>query len=245
MLTLLKRFLQLGCIAGPLAVAACSNGPARPAAGATSAAPVSASDVDTIQSVLMRGDRKGAENLLKPLLKREPMNPRLLLLRDSIRRDPKELLGPVSYPYTVRSGESFEEIAARLLGNRLKAYQLARYNGLDNPSKLAAGQTIQVPGSPPQPRPTSPTERPGKINGATATPRPAPTPPAAPVAKPAASPAAAQRARAAGLAALNRGAINDALVQLRRARALDPTNPVIARDLQRAERIAATVRAKK
>ncbi|WP_262408698.1 LysM peptidoglycan-binding domain-containing protein [Sphingomonas sp. JC676] len=192
----------------------------------------------------MRGDRKGAETLLKPLLKRDPMNSRLLLLRDSMQRDPKELLGPDSYAYTVRTGETFEEIAERLLGNRLKAYQLARYNGVDNPSALAAGQTIRVPGAPPQPKPSPAPERPSRPAAAAVQPRPKPATPA-PAAKPVANTAAAQKARAAGLAALNRGAVGEALVQLRRAKALDPANPVIARDLQRAERIAATVRARK
>jgi hypothetical protein len=244
MSTLPKRILQLGCLTGLLAVAACSNGPSRPAIVAPPGAPASASDVDAIQGLLMRGDRKAAEKLLKPLLKRDPMNARLLLLHDSMQRDPRELLGPVSYAYTVRPGEGFEEIAARLLGNRLKAYQLARYNGVEDPSKLLAGQTIRVPGTPPQPRPSPAVERPGKPAAPAVSPRPTSAAPV-PAVKPAANPAAAQRARAAGLAALNRGAINDALVQLRRARALDPANTVIARDLQRAERIAATVRAKK
>jgi EAL domain-containing protein (putative c-di-GMP-specific phosphodiesterase class I) len=59
-----------------------------------------------------------------------------------------------------------------------------------------------------------------------------------------ANPAAAQRARSAGLAALNRGAVKQAVGLLQRAHALDPGNAVILRDLQRAERIAATVRAR-
>jgi hypothetical protein len=50
--------------------------------------------------------------------------------------------------------------------------------------------------------------------------------------------------RSAGLAALNRGAVKQAVGLLQRAHALDPGNAVILRDLQRAERIAATVRAR-
>jgi len=228
-----------------LAVAACSKGPtSRPATAAPPAAPVATSDIEGVQGLLMRGDAKGAEKALKPLLKRDPMNPRLLLLSDSIRRDPQELLGPASYAYTVAAGESFETIAERLLGNRLKAYQLARYNRIANPSTLAAGQKIRVPGSPPEPKPAV-VERPRPV----APPASAPASHAKPVAptpaRPAVNPAAAQRARAAGLAALNRGAVNEAVALLRKAKALDPGNAVIARDLQRAERIAATVRARK
>jgi pyruvate/2-oxoglutarate dehydrogenase complex dihydrolipoamide acyltransferase (E2) component len=226
-----------------LAVAACSKAPSsRPVAATPPAVAVSAGDVDAVQTLLMHGDRKGAEKALKPLLKRDPMSSRLLLLRDSIERDPQELLGPTSYAYAVRPGDSFEDLAERLLGNRLKAYQLARYNGIENPSLLAAGRTIRIPGSPPAPKPAPAVERPARP---VAVPAPARPKPVAAPAKPSVNPAAAQRARAAGLAALNRGAVGEALAQLRRAKALDPANPVITRDLQRAERIAATVRARK
>jgi hypothetical protein len=190
----------------------------------------------------MHGDRKGAEKKLKSLLKRDPMNSQLLLLRDSIERDPRELLGPTSYIYTVRPGDSFEGLAERLLGNRLKAYQLARYNDYENPSLLAAGRAIRIPGSPPAPKPAPAVEQPGKP---VVVPAPARPKPAAAPTKPSVNPAAAQQARAAGLAALNRGAVNEALIQLRRAKGLDPANPVISRDLQRAERIAETVRTRK
>jgi hypothetical protein len=238
-----KRLLRLAALCTLLAMAACSNGPTRPATGAAPAAPATVADVDAVQSLLMRGNRKGAEALLKPLLKRDPMNSRLILLRDSMVRDPKELLGPVSYAYTVRAGEGFEEIADRLLGNRLKAFQLARYNGIDNPSTLMPGQAIRIPGVLAQPKPAPAPERTSKP-AAVAPARPKPATPA-PAAKPVANTGAAQKARAAGLAALNRGAVGEALVQLRRAKALDPANPVIARDLLRAERIAATVKARK
>jgi LysM repeat protein len=240
-----RSLLRLATLASLAALAACSKGP--PPQPAAVAAPLAESEIEGVQALLMQGDRKGAEKLLKPLLKRAPMDPKLLLLRDSISGDPKELLGPVSYPYTVRPGETIEELADRLLGNRLKAYQLARYNDLANPSALAAGQTIRIPGSPPRPKPQPAPERPSRPAPAPA-PRPKPAAPApAPTpapAKPAANPAAAQRARSAGLAALNRGAVGQAVTLLQRAHALDPGNAVVLRDLQRAQRIAATVRAR-
>jgi Flp pilus assembly protein TadD len=62
---------------------------------------------------------------------------------------------------------------------------------------------------------------------------------------PLANPAVARQLRAAGLAALNQGNIDRAVALLRRAATLDPGNPLIARDLGRAERIAATVRARR
>lgn len=207
---------------------------------------VSASEIDAVQRDLLAGKKREAEKQLKALLRREPMNPNLLLLSQSIGKDPQELLGPNNYPYAVRAGETIEDIADHLLGNRLKAYQLARYNQLAMPVQLAVGQTLRIPGAPPRPKPQPAPARP-------ALPAPAPKPSAKPVpaapkpapARPAANPAAAQRLRAQGLAALNRGAVNDAVTLLQRAQAQDPGNALITRDLQRAQRIAATVRARK
>lgn len=230
------------------ALAACSGGP-KPVKGVPRPAavvPVSAAETDAVFALLMRGEEKGARKQLKALLKRDPQSANAALLSDSIERDPKELLGPVSYPYTVRAGDSAEGLAQRLLGNRLKAYQLIRYNDLKPPVVLTPGQVLRVPGEPPRvepvrrpepksPRPSAPTPAP------VAKPKPAAPKPAAPVA----NPAAARSARAAGLAALNGGDVNRAVGLLRRAAALDPGNPVIARDLARAERIAATVRARR
>lgn len=236
-----RSFLRFAVLAGALALAACAKGP--PPAPMSAPVAVSDGDVNGVQALLMRGDRKGADKLLKPLLKREPMNPRLALLRDSISGNPQEQLGPTNYPYTVRPGETVETIAENLLGNRLKAYQLARYNGLANPATLAAGHVLRIPGTPPRPKPQPAPERPARP-AASAPARPRPVVPAPAPAKPAANPAAAQRARSAGLAALNRGAVKQAVGLLQRAHALDPGNAVILRDLQRAQRIAATVRAR-
>jgi Flp pilus assembly protein TadD len=68
-----------------------------------------------------------------------------------------------------------------------------------------------------------------------------PTPPPAP----AANPALAGQLRSAGLNALNQGQVARAVALLTRAAQLDPANPLIARDLARAERIARAVQAKR
>ncbi len=238
-----KRFMTGLALTG---LAACSGGRGdRPQA----APPVvyTAAQIDTIQALLNDGNVKEAEKLLRALLKRSPMDSSARVLLDSIERDPKDLLGPTSYPYTVRPGETMTLLAERLLGNRLKAYQLARYNGIAIPSTLSAGQVIRIPGTAPRPAPPPRSDAPNRpspspSSPAASKPRPAPAP--APT-KPAANPAAARQARAAGLAQLNQGNVNRAVALLRRAAVLDPGNPVIARDLQRAERIAATVRARR
>ncbi|HEU0043935.1 LysM peptidoglycan-binding domain-containing protein [Sphingomonas sp.] len=233
------------------ALAACSSGPkrVRNAPPPPAIVAVTAAETDAVFSLLMTGRDKEAREQLKKLLKRDPQSATAGLLRDSVERDPKDLLGPQSFPYTVRAGDTAEGVAQRLLGNRLKAYQLIRYNELRPPVILTPGQVLRIPGELPRvepirrPEPTTP--RPSASTPAPATkPKPA-APKAVAPAAPAANPAGARSARAAGLAALNGGDVNRAVGLLRRAAALDRGNPLIARDLARAERIAATVRARK
>ena len=232
---------------GLAVLAACSGGPARVKSAPPPPVAVTTADTDAVFELLMQGKQDDARKQLQKLLKRDPMSATAKLLSDSIERDPKELLGPTSYAYAARAGDTIVGLSERFLGNRLKAYQLIRYNGLKAPVVLSPGQALRIPGEPPR---VEPVRRPEP-----APTRPAPTTPVAPRPKPAApkpaatapaaNPGAARAARAAGLAALNGGDVNRAVGLLRRAAALDPGNPAIARDLSRAERIAATVRAHK
>lgn len=227
---------------GALAAGCSGGGGGKRLATPSASAPVaSAAEIDEL---LLRGDKGEARKRIKAALKRDPMNPQVQLLRDSIDRDPTELLGPQSYDYVARAGDTIPDLAQRFLGNRLKAYQLGRYNGLSAPFALTAGQTLRIPGTPPRadpvrrapPPPPTRTAPPAAAVPARPTPRPA---------APAANPALGRQLRAGGLAALNQGKVGNAVGLLRRARAADPGNPLIARDLARAERIAATVRARK
>ncbi|MDO7842511.1 LysM peptidoglycan-binding domain-containing protein [Sphingomonas immobilis] len=224
-----------------LAVAACNSGTPRPSVTPPPPAARGAAGVDAIADLLDAGNERAAKKEIKALLKREPMNASALLLKSSIDGDPKEQLGPNSYPYTVRPGDSIAGIARRLLGNRLKAYQLTRYNGLKAPVALQPGQTLRIPGTPPAPPAPVRKPEPDRVPPPAVAPKPKSVAPK-PVA-PAANPAAARAARTAGLAALNQGQVTRAVALLRRAAALDPANPVIAKDLARAQRIAATVKA--
>lgn len=237
---IVRRSLVLLALTG---LAACSSGPRLPGIGASPPPPTAstATEIEAVVALLNRGEGKDARKRLRAVLKREPMNAAARLLLDSIERDPQELLGPRNFAYTTHAGDTMAALAERFLGNRLKFYQLARYNGLANPSALVAGQTLRIPGEAPRPvAPRPEPQRPEPQRPPVVAPRPAPAP-----AKPAGNPAAARQARAAGLAALNQGRVAQAVTQLRRAAALDPGNPVIARDLARAERIAATVRARR
>ncbi|MEG3181277.1 LysM peptidoglycan-binding domain-containing protein [Sphingomonas sp. LT1P40] len=235
------KFFGIAALA--LSVAACSGGSSRIASAPPPPPATPVAEIDQINELLLQGNDGAARKRLKAVLKRDPMNAGALLLRDSIERNPTELLGPQHYPYSVRSGDTITSLAQRVLGNRHKAIQLARYNDLKPPYALGPGQILRMPGLAPR---VEPVRRPITV--------PARSTPAAPTAdpKPAAAkptartnPAAARQFRTAGLAALNQGNVTRAVGMLRRAAAADPANPAIARDLARAERIAATVRAKK
>ena len=233
---------------GALALGACSSG-SNGVRSAPPPPPAAAGEVDTAFGLLMQGDQAGAQKRLQAVLKREPMNVNAQLLSESIARDPQDLLGPQSFPYLVRDGDTVTGLAERFLGNRLKAYQLLRYNGLKAPAVLTNGQTLRIPGeqlrtgpvrrAEPAPVAAKPSPAP---RAAAAKPRPTP---GAPAATPAVNPAAARQLRTAGLASLNQGAVPRAVTLLRRAAQLDPANPVIAHDLARAERIATTLRTRK
>lgn len=236
------RAFRPALFAASLALAGCASGP-RPESAPVAA--TSTKNIETIAEYLNQGDADAARTLIKSSLKRDPNNATLALLRDSVTRDPVELLGPKSFDYVVQPGDTLAALADRYLGNRLMTYQLARYNGIAKPTQLAAGQTLRIPGTAPAPvrRATSSPTRPAPA----ATPsRAQPVRPQA--ATPAASaridPAAARQLRTQGLSALNKGGAAKAVQLLRRAAALDPANGAIKADLARAERIAATVRAR-
>lgn len=242
--------MRIGIIAtglGALALAACSSGPGRVKPLAPPPAASVQNEIDAAFDLLMQGKEAAAAGKLKSILKRDPMNPAATMLSGSIKGDPKELLGPQSYPYTVRAGDTMEGLSERFLGNRMKAYQLVRYNSLKAPVTLAEEQVIRIPGEPPRPEPVRRAEPEPRPAAAPIAPKPkvAAPKPAAPTVKSGTNAVAARQLRTAGLAALNQGNVDRAVGLLRRARQLDPANPLISRDLGRAERIAATVRARK
>lgn len=234
-----RTLLRLSPVALGLALAACAQGPKTPAP--VSAAPATTT-VEQAMLLLNEGDEAGARKAVKALLKRNPNDPGARVLEDSLDRDPVQLLGPKSFDYVVQPGDTMMGLSEKFLGTRLKFYQLARYNAVKIPAQLGAGVTLKIPGEAPRPpEPVRPRPTPKPVESA---PKPAkPKAPPAPAA-PSQNPAAAQKARSAGLAALNQGRVANAVALLRRAAALDPGNPLIQRDLSRAERIERTVQAK-
>ncbi|MBV9842510.1 MAG: LysM peptidoglycan-binding domain-containing protein [Sphingomonadaceae bacterium] len=250
-----SRLLLSAACGLALALAACGPSVA-PHPETPAAKPAKRGPIDQAIAALQDGKEKDAARELARILKKNPNDGEALLLRNSIERDPAALLPGESYPYVVRSGDTMMSIAERYLGSALKFYALARYNHIAVPSSLVAGQLLRVPSAALRPKPVvvapppekaeeAPKPEPKSKKKATPAAAPAPTPgaPAAPAAA-AHNPALAARMRGAGLAALAQGNVARAVVLLSHAAALDPANPLIQRDLARAQRIQSTVQAK-
>jgi hypothetical protein len=177
--------------------------------------------------LLGRGQRLQARAEVALLLSEQPASATARSLLDQIDKDPKALLGERSYVYKVRPGETLSLLADRFLGDPLMFYALARYNGIDVPDSSEVGRTLRIPGVP-------------KVAVA-------PAPQTARAARPATVAAGADPARASGLRrtaleAMNKGSIDQAVALLRQAQPLDPANPAIRTDLDRALRIQASLR---
>ena len=172
--------------------------------------------------LLGSGDSLGARKELSTILAEQPKNPTARKLLDQIDRDPRELFGARSYPYKVGRGDTMSVLASRLLGDSLLFYGLARYNNIQDPSTMVVGQTLLIPGAP---RKVSPVK--------------ATTPAVAAAQR---DPKKAAQLRARGLEQMNRGQVSSAVAVFRQALIHDPANPAIQRDLDRANRIAASVR---
>lgn len=110
---------------------------------------------------LQNGDEAGARQTLDQALTLDPANELAKNLRDQILADPQKELGSVFFRYTVQRDDSMSKLAQLYLGDRFRFYILARYNEIPNPSRLAAGQVIKIPGKGPIAPPAA-TARPGR-----------------------------------------------------------------------------------
>ena len=107
----------------------------------------------TIEAItqLQNGDEPSAQKSLEEALKLDPTSDLAKKLMDQIKADPQKELGATFFRYTVQRDDSLSKIAQQYLGDRYKFHILAKYNDITNPSKLAAGQVIKVPGRAPPP----------------------------------------------------------------------------------------------
>jgi tetratricopeptide (TPR) repeat protein len=111
--------------------------------------------IETID-LLQNGDEAGARAKLEQAQTLDASNDLARKLLDQIKADPQKELGAVSFRYTVQRDDSMSKLAQQYLGDRFRFYILARYNDIQNPSRLAAGQVIKIPGkAPPAGAPTA------------------------------------------------------------------------------------------
>jgi len=171
---------------------------------------------------LQNGDEPAAQKTLEQALALDGSNDLAKKLMDQIRADPQKELGTVFFRYTVQRDDSLSKIAQQYLGDRFRFHILAKYNDISNPSKLAAGQVIKIPGRQPPP---------GAAPSTTARPAApvAPEPPVDEAAKAAA--AESNTPRSASLALMQQGAelqkagnIEGAYDAYREAALRDPAN---------------------
>ena len=79
------------------------------------------------------------------------------------------------FRYTVQPADTLSKLAQQYMGDRFRFWILAKYNDIANPSRLAAGQVIKIPGrqpATPPPPVVEPSARPEPV----AAPAPAPEP---------------------------------------------------------------------
>lgn len=139
-------------------------------------------------NALQGGDASGARTELELALCREPENKTALSLLQQIDQPAEALFGSEWAEYTVQPGDTLSKISEKFLGDPLLFYGLARYNRIENPSLLKAGQVVRVPKSrasaPPaaRPSPAPPAPPPPAVSVPPSLPRqpvaPAPTAPA-------------------------------------------------------------------
>ena len=116
-----------------------------PAAAKAQAQKLAIEAVDQLQN----GDETAARATLERALTLDSGNDLARKLNDQIKADAQKELGSTFFRYTVQRDDSLSKLAQQYLGDRFRFYILAKYNEMPNPSRLAAGQVIKIPGRAP------------------------------------------------------------------------------------------------
>jgi tetratricopeptide (TPR) repeat protein len=105
---------------------------------------------------LQVGDEAAARSTLEQALKLDPANDIAKNLMAQINADAQKELGTVFFRYTVQPGESLSRLAQQYMGDRFRFWILAKYNDIQNPSRVSVGQVIKIPGRQPATPPPPP-----------------------------------------------------------------------------------------
>ncbi|WP_018860991.1 MULTISPECIES: LysM domain-containing protein [unclassified Thioalkalivibrio] len=114
-------------------------------APAEGSAPAEDLAIAEIIEALQEGDIKRADPALDRFLEEEPEHRVARSLRAQLDADPREELGSAYFSHTVEPGETLGQLARRYLGDANRFLILARYNDIDRPSRLLAGQRLRIP----------------------------------------------------------------------------------------------------
>lgn len=91
------------------------------------------------------GDRENARQEFLFALQLKPDYTLATRLLEQMDVDPIQFLGSDHYTYEVQPGDSMYDIAQEHLGRPLRFYILSRYNGIEDPSRVGAGQMLRIP----------------------------------------------------------------------------------------------------
>ncbi len=94
---------------------------------------------------LENGNSDIAEVELEAYLKEVPNSSRAAKLLSQIQTDSSDYYPPEFFTVTLRSGQSLSTLAKRYLGSAWEFYALAKYNDIENPSRVNIGSQIKVP----------------------------------------------------------------------------------------------------
>ena len=149
--------------------------PAAPEIPPAEAKPMAAKLALQAVDQLQVGDEAAARTTIEQALKLDPANDLAKKLLDQINADAQRELGAVHFRYTVQPADTLSKLAQQYMGDRFRFWILAKYNDIGNPSRLAAGQVIKIPGRQPA-TPPPPVAEPSTQPAAAPAPAPAPEP---------------------------------------------------------------------
>lgn len=94
---------------------------------------------------LERGEERQAQAELRAYLAATPGSSLARRLLAQIDTPIDEVFPSESFALQLEPGQSLSNVAATYLGDAMLFHSLAKYNGIDNPSQVKAGQLIRVP----------------------------------------------------------------------------------------------------